>query len=110
MLPSLKWQLIKERVAQLLGVKVEENDVLDYAKQIAYRQFMQYGITNMDEETITSTAKRILDDKNYRSQIVDQVADMKLFNAIREDVTIENKTVTLDEFKGIVSKINGEAE
>lgn len=106
---SLKWQLIKERVAQQLEVKVEEEDVLNFAKQIAHNQFLQYGITNMDEETITSTAKRILDDKNYRAQIAEQVADMKLFTAVRNAVTLENKTVSLDEFKAIVSKINGHA-
>jgi trigger factor len=102
MLPSLKWQLIKERVAQQLEVKFGEEDVLAYAKQIAYRQFAQYGITNMDEETITDTAKRILNDKNYRGQIVEQVGDIKLFSAIREAVNVENKKVSLDEFKALV--------
>ncbi len=106
MVPSLKWQLIKERVAQQLDVKVDDEDVLGYAKQIAYQQFMQYGITNMDEETITSTAKRILDDKNYRTQIVEQVADMKLFTAIRNNITVETQTVSLDKFKEIVAAAN----
>jgi trigger factor len=102
MLPSLKWQLIKERVAQLLEVKFGEEDVLNHAKAIAQRQFAQYGITNMDDETITSTAKRILSDKNYRSQLVEQVGDIKLFSAIREAVTVENKKVSLDEFKALI--------
>jgi trigger factor len=102
MLPSLKWQLIKERVAQLLEVKFGEEDVLNHAKAIAHRQFAQYGITNMDEETITDTAKRILNDKNYRSQIIEQVGDIKLFGAIREAVNVENKKVSLDEFKALV--------
>jgi hypothetical protein len=56
----------------------------------------------MDEETITDTAKRILNDKNYRGQIVEQVGDIKLFSAIREAVNVENKKVSLDEFKALV--------
>jgi hypothetical protein len=56
----------------------------------------------MDEETITDTAKRILNDKNYRSQIIEQVGDIKLFGAIREAVNVENKKVSLDEFKALV--------
>jgi hypothetical protein len=56
----------------------------------------------MDDETITSTAKRILSDKNYRSQLVEQVGDIKLFSAIREAVTVENKKVSLDEFKALI--------
>ncbi len=108
MLPSLKWQLVKERAAQVLDVKINEDDILGFAKSIAYRQFLQYGITNMDEETITSTAKRILDDNNYRNHIVEQVSDMKLFTAIANAINTENKVVTLDEFKKIVAKINGQ--
>ncbi len=110
MLPSLKWQLIKERVAQKLDVKVDQNDLLDFAKNLAYRQFMQYGMTNMDEATITSTAKRILEDKNYRSQITEQVSDAKLFGAIREAVTVETKTMNFDDFKEMVSKLNASEE
>ena len=103
MLPSLKWQLVKERVAEALNVKIEEEDVLNYAKSIAYRQFAQYGITNMDDQTIEETAKRILADKNYRQQIVSQVGDAKLFAAIKDAVTLDEKTVSLDEFKAMVA-------
>lgn len=102
MLPSLKWQLIRDKVAEQLNVKVEESDVLSYAKSVAYQQFAQYGITNMDDETLNDTAKRILNDKNYRERIVSQVSDFKLFDAIRNAVSVENKTVSLDEFKAMV--------
>ncbi len=110
MLPSLKWQLIKERVAEKLDVKVNSEDVLAYAKNIARHQFMQYGITNMDEETITSTAKRILEDKNYSAQIADQVSDNKLYDAIRHAVTIDTKPVSFEDFKAMVAKINGKED
>lgn len=106
MLPSLKWQLIKERAAAVLGVKIEEDDVLNYAKQMTYHQFLQYGITNADDETITASAKRILSDKNYRNQIIEQVGDQKLFYAINQAVTLDEKSVSLDEFKKIVAELN----
>ena len=102
MLPSLKWQLIKERVAEKLEVTIEEADVLGYAKGLAYRQFAQYGITNMDDKTLEETAKRILNDKNYRQQIVEQVGNAKLFEAIKNAITLDEKTVSLDEFKKMV--------
>lgn len=105
MLPSLKWQLIKEHIAGKLGVKIEEADVLAHAKAIAYRQFAQYGITNMDDETITDTAKRILSDKSYRSRIVEQVGDVKLFDVIKNAISLDVKNVSLEEFKEIANKI-----
>jgi len=106
MVPSIKWQMIKERVAKILDVKVTEDDVLNYAKGIAYRQFAQYGMTNMDDATLSSAAKHILEDKNMRPQIVEEVSSDKLFTAMRNAVTLDEKTVSFDDFKKIVSDIN----
>lgn len=106
MIPSLKWQLVKERTAEKLGVKVTEEDLNSYAKMMAYRQFAQYGITNMDEQTVEEFAKRMLNDKRTRTQLVEQVGDAMLFGAIRNAITAENKTVSLDEFKKLVEEVN----
>ena len=99
--PQLKWQLIKERMASLLEIKIEEADLIDHAKSIAARQFAQYGMTNIDDETLTDYAKRILADKEYRPRLVEQVGDIKLFNAAMAKVTLDQQTVSLDRFKEI---------
>lgn len=104
MIPSLKWQLIKERIAALAEVKIEESDVLAHAKAIAANQFAQYGMTGMDDETLTSYAKRILEDKNYRPHIIEEVGDIKLFDAIKNKVTINTSVVSLDSFKELAEK------
>lgn len=103
--PSLKWQLIKERLGALCEIKIDENDLVEYAKMIARRQFAQYGMTNVDDETLADYAKRILADKNYRPRIIEEVGDSKLFNAIEAKVTLDEKTVSLDEFKEMASKM-----
>lgn len=105
MIPSLKWQLIKERIAVIADIKIEEADVMAHAKMIAANQFAQYSMTNMDDETLTDYAKRILADKNYRPRIVEEAGDIKLFDAIKNMVTLDEKTVSLEEFKEIASKI-----
>lgn len=102
---DLKWQLIKERIAGLLGVKIEEADLMAQAKVLAARQFAQYGMTNMDDETITNFAKNILDDKNYRGRLIEQVGDVKFYTALKQAVTLEESTVSLDEFKEIAQKL-----
>lgn len=102
---DLKWQLIKERIAQMLGVKIEEADLMAQAKVLAARQFAQYGMTNMDDETITNFAKNILDDKNYRGRLIEQVGDAKFYSALKQAVTLDESTVSLDAFKEIASKI-----
>lgn len=104
LIPGLKWQLISDRVARQADVKIEEDDLLGYAKMMAARQFAQYGMTNLDEEIVTNYAKQMLSDKNYRNRIIEQVGDAKLFTAIKELVTVDNKEVSLDEFKQIAEK------
>ncbi len=101
---GLKWQLIKERLGEICQIKIEEQDLIGHAKMIASMQFAQYGMTNMDDDTLTDYAKRILADKNYRPRIVEEVGDIKLFAAVKEAVTIDAENVTLDRFKEIATK------
>lgn len=103
MLPSIKWELVKNKIAEKQDIKVTEDDMLAFAKQVALRQFAQYGMLNMTDDVITDYAKRMLDDKNYARQLYEQASDTKLFNAIRALVTIDQKTVSLDEFKKLVN-------
>lgn len=102
---DLKWQLVKEQLANKLEIKIEESDLLDHAKKMAARQFEQYGMMNMDDETITRYAQNILDDKNYRGRLIEQVGDIKLFTALANAITLKKETVSLDQFKEIASKL-----
>lgn len=101
MVPGIKWELLQGKIAQNLDIKVSENDLLDFAKGVAYQQFMQYGMTNMDDDTLTNYARRILEDKNYGRRLREELADRKLFNAIRAKVHLDEKNVSLDEFKAV---------
>lgn len=102
---DLKWQLIKEHVAKLLNVNITEDDLLQLAKNMARRQFEQYGMTNIDDETIAKYAQNILDDKNFRGRLVEQAGDIKFYAAVENAVTLEHETVSLDQFKEIASKL-----
>ncbi|MBE6309463.1 MAG: trigger factor [Bacteroidales bacterium] len=98
MVPQLEWQLIKEEAARLLEVKVNEDDLLSDAKRIAYQQFAQYGMANVPEEMLEKYAKEMLENKEYRSQIVQQSVDNKLFAEIKNAVTLEEKSVSVEAF------------
>ena len=101
MVPQLEWQLIKEQAAKQLEVKVNEDDLLADAKRIAYQQFAQYGMANVPEDMLEKYAKDILENKEYRQQIVQQSVDNKLYSAIKEAVTLEEKTVNVEEFNAL---------
>ncbi len=107
MLPGIKWEIISGEVASKLGVKVEEADLQARASFIARQQLQQYGMYNMDEDTVADMGKRILADKNYRGHIAQEVEELKTFDAIRNVITVDEKTVSLDEFRKLA---NPEAE
>lgn len=109
MLPALKWQLIKEEIARKLEIKIEEADLMNEARNIARMQFAQYGMTNVPDDTLDDYAKRILDDKQYRPRVVEEVGDRKLFNAIKAKVTVDESTMAFDDFKAMVEKDNAKA-
>ena len=98
-LDSLRWQLVKERVAKQLEIKIEEEDIKSYARSLAAHQLAQYGMMNMDEETVDGMAGRLLSNNEYRSRIIEAVGDVKLFSAIKNAVTLDTKEVSLDEFQ-----------
>ncbi|WP_287212703.1 trigger factor [Muribaculum sp.] len=102
--PMLKWQLIKERLAEACEIKIDDNDLTNHAKMVAVRQFAQYGMTNIDDETLSDYAKRILADKQFRQRIIEETGDTKLFNALKAKLSVEEQNVSLDEFKAIAEK------
>lgn len=104
MVPQLEWQLIKEQAVKQLEVKVNEEDLLDYAKRVALQQFAQYGMANVPEDVLEKYSKEMLENKEYRQQIVQQSVDNKLFEAIKNAVTLENKTVSLEEFNALFAQ------
>ncbi|MCM1348403.1 MAG: trigger factor [Firmicutes bacterium] len=102
---DLKWQLIYDRMMEKLGVTIEKEDLLEFAKGLAARQFAQYGMTNMDDETITRYAENILTDKNYIGRIREQVGEVKGYNALKQAISLDEETVSLDKFKEIAANI-----
>lgn len=98
---QLIWDLEKDKIGQLLNVKVEADDVLNTAKMIARQQFAQYGMSNAPEDAIDRYADQLVKDEKSRGQIVRQTSDMKLFGAIRNAVTLDTKDVSVDEFNAL---------
>lgn len=61
---ELTWHLIKEQLVKANGVKIEDADIEDTAKEAAKAQFAQYGMNNIPEEYIENYAKDMLKRKS----------------------------------------------
>lgn len=95
---ELTWHLIKEQLVKANGVKIEDADIEDTAKEAAKAQFAQYGMNNIPEAYIENYAKDMLKKKEYIDSFVDRSIDRKLTEILKNVVKLENKTATLEEF------------
>lgn len=101
MRPAAEWQLVKEKIAKNLDVKVGEEDLKNEAKLLAAQQFAQYGMTNVPDELIEKYSKDFLENKEYRQHLVEKAVEDKLFAAIKEAVSLDEKTVSVEEFNDL---------
>ena len=94
---ELTWHLIKEQLVKANGVKIEDADIEDTAKEAAKAQFAQYGMNNIPEEYIENYAKDMLKKKEYIDSFVDRSIDRKLTEILKNVVKLENKTATIQQ-------------
>ena len=99
-----KWQLIRQAIEEKLNVKVSQNDYMGFAVQMARRQFAQYGMTNYPAEVYEDYAKKMLADRETYNRIATQVGIIALFAAVKNAVTLDVKTVSLEEFQELGKK------
>ena len=98
MIENLKWQLIKNKLEKANDVKVEKEDIDNYARKMAKAQFAQYGMIGMDDEIIANYAKDMMKKEETFRNIMDKVSEEKVLAAVKEAVKLENKEITIEEF------------
>lgn len=95
---ELKWHLIKEQLVAATQIKVEDKDVKEVAKQAIRIQFAQYGMSNVPEEYVEQYADEQLKQKNAVDRFVDRAIDVKLTEAIKKVVKLNEKSISLEDF------------
>ena len=99
--PDLVWQLEREAIAKQLEVKVTREDALELAKAIAQNQFAQYGMTGLPDDVLSKYAEDMMNNEKTREQIVAQAVDSRLWAEVKEAVTVDDKTVSVEEFNAL---------
>ena len=95
---ELSWHLVKEQLVEKAGIKLEENDLLNQAKENVRAQFAQYGMTNVPEEMLTNYATEMLKKKESIEGLVNRAIETRLAASLKQVVTLDSKNVSLEEF------------
>ena len=101
---ELKWSLIKNQLVKAAEIKIEDADVKAVAVEAARIQFAQYGMNNVPEEYLEKYANDMLKDKNYIDNLVERAIDVKLADAVKKVVKLNQKTISLDDFNKMMQE------
>ena len=101
---ELKWHLIKEQLVAATQIKVEDADLKAVAKDAMRAQFAQYGMTNIPEDVLDNYAEEQLKKRENIDNFVDRAVDVKLTEALKGVVKLNEKEVTLDEFNKMMQE------
>ncbi|MCE7863585.1 MAG: trigger factor [Bacteroidetes bacterium CHB5] len=100
---SLKWDLIKNKIAEDKEIKVEGDEVREKAKQFIMDQFGGPSIAAQLGDKLNDIANNYLSGQDGKGEnfmkIYNQLRHEKILKAIKENITITEKPVSLEEFK-----------
>ena len=101
---ELEWHLIKEKLVAAQGIKVEDDDLKNIAKEAARAQFAQYGMSNVPDEYLENYAKEMMSKKENLDNLVDRAVDAKLTEKLKTVVKLEEKAISLDDFNKMMQE------
>ena len=103
-LQSMKWDLISNAFVKQYDLKIEEQDIIDFAKKIVRKQFIMYGMRLIPDETLTQYAMDMLKDEKKIHEVATRAIERKIAQNMSEiaDVTIQE--LSYAEFDQILKK------
>jgi trigger factor len=101
---DLKWQLIRDRILKDNDIKIGQEDMMEYAKQVGKMQFMQYGLAEVPEDHLENYAKQILENEEERKRIYDNLSQDFALKFIKDNVKVDEKELSLDKFNKLYEK------
>ena len=103
-LKELTWRLIKDKLVAAHNIKVDDKDVLEAAKETARVQFAQYGMNNVPNDYVENYAKEIMKKRENVDGLVDRASDIKLCEALKKVVKLNEKEISLEDFNKMMSE------
>lgn len=105
---GLKWQLIENKIIKDNDLKIDHVEALDFTKGYLASQYLRYGLAAPGDEELTQSAMRILTNKDENKRIYEDLYHRKVMDVIKSAIKMDQKEITLDEFKKIANPNAGE--
>ena len=99
---NLKSSLVFAAISEKAELKVDFDELKAKVRDNLIQQFKHYGMPlENNEEMLEGMIQQFMQDEKQVRQTHDQLMDEKIFNYLKENVKLNNKSVTLDEFNAL---------
>ena len=95
---GLRYQLIQEKIIKDNDIKLDYEELKEYAKGFIRSQMAQFGNMNPEEAELDDIANRILTNQEEAKKLQDQLLSQKLMTFYKEKMTFKTKKVTYEGF------------
>ena len=103
---NLKWDLIKSKIAEDTKINVETEEVKARAKEVILSQFGGAAFASQLADKLDGITENYLSHENGQNfmRLYTQLRNDKIMRYIRENITVVEKSVSVEEFKKIVQE------
>ncbi len=105
---GLRYQLIEAKIAEVNNVEVSAEEVKEAAFAAIKDQLKMYGQTSIPEETLQQIAMSALQNQEEYNRLSYQAFTDKMLDVFKNNVKLNEKEVTFDEFVDIITEKNKE--
>ena len=95
---NLKWTLIENKVIKENNIDIKYEEVFEMAKQSLGQQFSMYSPQGISDEQLSQFTVQYLQKKENASKIFEDVKHLKVFDFIKNAVTLEPKEILYSDF------------
>ena len=95
---GLRYQLLQEKILKDNDIKLDYEELKEYAKGFIRTQMAQFGNMNPEDSELDDIANRILANQEEARKLQDQLLSQKLMTFYKEKMTFKTKKVSYEGF------------
>ena len=96
---GLQWQLIENKLIQSNDIKVTNEEVVEHTKGLLAQQMAGMGLPGgTNDEELTETANRVLQNEEEARNLYMMMYDMKLTDLYKSTLKLKEKEVSYEDF------------
>lgn len=95
---ELKWSLLRSKFAKDLNVQINEEAMMNAARDLVKIQFSQYGINEIPGDTLNRYAAEMMKDEKQYNKVVSHALDTELGKILKTTVKLDAKNISIADF------------